>query len=111
MLDNWVDIMTIFVLIVYALQGLQRGFVLGLLDLAGLVLSLLVALQFYVAGAALLAPYVPLSDALLKPIAFLVLWLLSDVVVTLLLRVLGLPLRLLGRVSSVNGLLGLIPGC
>src|SRR3954447_18791442 len=52
-LDNWVDIIILFVLLVYALQGLQRGLVLGLLDLAGLVLSLVVALQFYTEGAAL----------------------------------------------------------
>jgi uncharacterized protein YkwD/uncharacterized membrane protein required for colicin V production len=109
-LENWVDVIIIFVLVVYALQGLQRGFVLGLLDLAGLVLALVVALQLYPAGVALLAPYVPLPDALLKPIAFLGLWLLSDVVVTLLLRVVGVPFRLIGRLSSLNGLLGLVPG-
>ena len=110
MLENWVDVIIIFVLAAYALQGLQRGFILGLLDLAGLVLALFVALRFYPAGVALLTPYVPLPDALLKPIAFLGLWLLSDVVVTLLLRVVGVPLRLLGRLSSLNGLLGLLPG-
>ncbi len=109
-LENWVDIIIIFVLAAYAIQGLQRGFLLGLLDLAGLVLALVVALQFYPQGVALLTPYVPLPEALLKPIAFLGLWLLSDVVVTLLLRVVGLPLRVLGRLSSLNGALGLVPG-
>ena len=109
-LENWVDVIVIFLLAVYALQGLQRGFVLGLLDLAGLLLALFVALTFYPLGVSLLAPYVPLSDALLKPISFLGLWVLSDVVVTLLLRVVALPLRLLASMSSVNGMLGLVPG-
>ncbi|HLH27034.1 MAG TPA: CvpA family protein [Chloroflexota bacterium] len=110
MLENWVDVIIIFLLVVYALQGLQRGFILGLLDLAGLLLALFVALQYYPSGVALLSPYVPLPDSLLKPIAFLGLWLLSDILVTLLLRLVGLPLRLFGRFSSLNGLLGIVPG-
>jgi hypothetical protein len=77
-LENWVDIVIVFLLAAYALQGLQRGFVLGLLDL--------------------------------KPIAFLGLWVLSDVLVTLVLRVAALPLRLLARMSSLNGMFGLLPG-
>jgi uncharacterized protein YkwD/uncharacterized membrane protein required for colicin V production len=109
-LENWVDIVIVFLLAAYALQGLQRGFVLGLLDFLGLLLALFVALTFYPAGVTLLAPYVPLSDALLKPIAFLGLWVLSDVVVTLGLRVVALPLRLLARMSSLNGMFGLVPG-
>jgi uncharacterized protein YkwD/uncharacterized membrane protein required for colicin V production len=109
-LENWVDIIVILLLVVYALHGLQRGFVLGLLDLAGLVLALLVALNLYPAGVTFLTPYVPLSEALLKPVAFLGLWVLSDVVVTLALRLLGMPLRLLARLSTLNGALGLLPG-
>jgi uncharacterized protein YkwD/uncharacterized membrane protein required for colicin V production len=105
-----VDIAILFVLAAYALQGLQRGFVLGTLDLLGFVLALLLALRLYPAGAELLQPYLPLPPALLKPLAFLGLWLLADVALTLLVRVLGAPVAPLGRVSSANGLLGLVPG-
>jgi uncharacterized protein YkwD len=110
MLENWVDVIIAFVLVAYAIQGLQRGFLLGLLDLAGFVVALLVALNFYPAAVTLVAPYVPLPDALLKPVAFLGLWLLADVAVTLGARVVGAPLAVLGRVSPANGLLGLVPG-
>ncbi|HEY7062713.1 MAG TPA: CvpA family protein [Chloroflexota bacterium] len=110
MLENWVDVIIIFVVAAYALQGVQRGFLLGLLDLVAFVASLLIALTFYPAAAALLAPYVPLTETLLKPIAFTSLWVLSDVVATVLMRVLAAPLAMLARLSSVNGLLGLVPG-
>jgi uncharacterized protein YkwD/uncharacterized membrane protein required for colicin V production len=108
--ENWVDIAILFVVAAYALQGLHRGFVLGTLDLVGFVVSLLVALRFYPEGANLLEPYVPLPMALLKPAAFLAIWLLADVVLTLLTRALDRPLDLVGRLSSVNGVLGLVPG-
>lgn len=110
MIENWIDITMLFVLAAYALQGLQRGFVLGTLDLLGFLLALLVAFRFYPAAADLLQPHVPLPPGLLKPLAFLGLWLLADVLLAIITRVLARPLALLGRVSSANGLLGVIPG-
>jgi uncharacterized protein YkwD len=109
-IENWVDIAILFVLAAYGLQGLQRGFVMGTLDFLGFLLALLLALRLYPAGADLLQPYLPLPHGVLKPVAFLGLWLLADVLLAVLTRLLSAPLAPLGQLSSANGLLGAIPG-
>lgn len=108
--ENSVDIAILFVLSVYALHGLRRGFLLGTLELAGFVLAVVVALRTYPLGVEQIQPFVPLPTAYLKPIAFLGIWLLADLVIALVLRVVGAPLAFLGGLSSVNSLLGLVPG-
>ncbi len=108
--ENWVDVAILFVLATYALQGLQRGFIMTAVDLVAFVVSLLVALRLYPLGAELLQPYLPLPPTLLKPIAFFGAWLIADVVLGLVTRALAAPLALIARLSSVNGLLGLVPG-
>src|SRR4051795_2051006 len=109
-LENWVDVAILFVVAAYALQGLQRGFFLALVDLLGFVLALALALRFYPEATVALQPYVPLPVALLRPVAFVGLWLLADVAIALVGRVLSAPLDALARLSSINGFFGLIPG-
>jgi len=108
--ENWVDIAVVFLLAVYALQGLQRGFLLGLVDLLVFVASLVVALRFYPLAVGAMQPYLPLSTALLKPLAFLGLWLLADVLLGALARLLAAPGAVLTRLSAVNAALGVLPG-
>jgi uncharacterized protein YkwD len=108
--ENWVDIAVLFVLAVFGLRGIQRGFVLGLVDLVGFVLALAVALRFYLSLAEGLQPFLPLPAALAKPIAFLGLWLVADLVFSLAVRVVdGVVAGATSR-SAVNALLGFVPG-
>ncbi len=109
-LENWVDVAVLFLVVAYGIQGLQRGFLLALVDLVGFVLALAVAVRFYPEATAALQPYVPLPPALLKPVAFVALWLVADVAATILGRVVSAPVAALARLSSVNGLFGTIPG-
>jgi uncharacterized protein YkwD/uncharacterized membrane protein required for colicin V production len=109
-LENWVDVAILFVVAAYALQGLQRGFFLALVDLLGFVLALVLAVRFYPEATLALQPYVPLPVALLRPVAFVGLWLLADVGIALAGRIVSAPLDALARLSSVNGFFGIIPG-
>jgi uncharacterized protein YkwD len=108
--DNWVDVAIVFLLVAYGVQGLQRGFLLALVDLVGFVLALVLALRFYPEAAVLLEPYVPLPPALLKPLAFVGLWLAADVMASIVGRVVSAPVAALAKLSSVNGFFGILPG-
>jgi uncharacterized protein YkwD/uncharacterized membrane protein required for colicin V production len=108
--ENWVDVAVLFVLVVYGLRGLQRGLLLGTVDLLVFALALVAAVRLYVPATEQLEPYLPLPPALIKPIAFLGLWLGVDVLLSLLARPLAPALDAVTRGSSVNALLGLVPG-
>jgi uncharacterized protein YkwD/uncharacterized membrane protein required for colicin V production len=109
-LDNWVDIAVLLVLVAHALQGFQRGFLVALVDLLAFALSLALALRFYPEASAALQPYVPLPPGLLRPLAFVGLWLLADIGLGLASRIISAPVAALAGLSSANSLVGIAPG-
>jgi len=108
---NAIDIVLVVVVLASALNGWRRGFILGLLDLAGWILSLVAGLRFYQPVARWLGERVDLwSDVWDQPLAFILIAASVGVAVHLLsyafLR--RLPEDIHER--SVNQLFGLIPG-
>jgi len=108
---NPVDILLFVVIVLSLLNGYRRGFVHGMLDLLGWVLSLLAALRFYQPLALWLGPRFDLwSEVWDQPIAFVLVALFVGVAV----QVIGYSL--LNRLPEdiherrVNQLFGLIPG-
>ncbi len=108
---NLIDILLVILIGLNLLNGYRRGFILGVLDLAGWVLSLLAGLRFYDPVARWLGPRVDLwSDVWDQPIAFILVALLVGVVVHL------IGYALLRRMSRdvherpANKALGLLPG-
>jgi uncharacterized protein YkwD len=75
-----VDALVVVVIGLYVLEDIRNGMLWGLVQLAGLLLSLLVALVFYPQASALLVTYAILPYALAKPIGFGLVWLLTDLV-------------------------------
>jgi len=108
---NVIDILLLLLVALSLLNGYRRGFILGVLDLAGWILSLLAALRFYQPVARWLAVYVYVLPQIWgRPIAFV-----SIAVI------LGFAVHLLGYAilkrlpkdihqRRVNRLLGVIPG-
>jgi uncharacterized protein YkwD len=108
---NAIDIVLVVVVLASALNGWRRGFILGLLDLAGWILSLVAGLRYYQPVARWLGERVDLwSDVWDQPLAFILIAASVGVAVHLLsyafLR--RLPEDIHER--SVNQLFGLIPG-
>ena len=108
---NLIDVLLVALIGLNLLNGYRRGFILGVLDLAGWVLCLLAGLRFHEPVARWLAPRVDLwSEMWDQPIAFILVALLVGVVVHLigyaLLR--RMPRDLHERPS--NQALGLLPG-
>ncbi len=108
---NLIDVLLVVLLVLNLLNGYRRGFILGALDLAGWVLSLLAGLRYYQPLANWLGPRFDLwSETWDQPIAFIIVALLAGVVVHL------IGYAVLRRMSPevherpTNRALGLLPG-
>jgi uncharacterized protein YkwD/uncharacterized membrane protein required for colicin V production len=108
---NSIDLLLVVAIILSLMNGYRRGFVHGVLDLAGWVLSLIVALRYYQPLARWLGAHVDLwSEVWDQPIAFVLIGVFVSIAVHLvghaLLR--RLPKDIQER--RVNQILGLVPG-
>jgi uncharacterized protein YkwD len=107
---NYIDILLVFVVLLAVFQGWRRGFVLGMLDLARWIGSLLLGLRFYQHVAHWLAPRMNWPDGWDMPIAFF----LTVLAAGILIHFLGY--MLVRRVSrethegSLNRAFGVAPG-
>jgi len=108
---NLIDIVLIVLVLLSVLNGWRRGFTLGLLDLLGWALVLIAGLRFYQPLARWLGAHLALwSEVWNRPIAFIVIAILTGALV----QILGYAL--LRRVPkdlherTLNRLLGVIPG-
>lgn len=108
---NVFDILIVLLVLLSALNGWRRGFILGLLDLLAWIGSMLAGLRFYQPVARWLGPRIEWwSEVWDQPIAFLVVAVVTGLAVHLvgyaLLR--RLPER--AHQGSINKTLGIIPG-
>jgi uncharacterized protein YkwD/uncharacterized membrane protein required for colicin V production len=108
---NPIDILLVIVILLSVLNGYRRGFVNGVLDLAGWLLSLLAGLRYYQPLARWLGPRVDLwSEVWDQPIAFVLIAVFAGVVVH------AIGYGLLRRLPEdlherrVNQLFGVVPG-
>jgi uncharacterized protein YkwD len=108
---NLIDFVLLLIVLLSAINGWRRGFILGVLDLLGWALVLFAGLRFYQPVARWLGIHVDWwSDVWDRPFAFI----LIAIVVTLAVQLLGKVL--LQRVSkdthegSFNRVLGVVPG-
>ena len=108
---NPIDVLLVILILLSVLNGYRRGFVHGMLDLAGWVLSLVAGLRYYELLARWLGPHIDLwSDTWDRPFAFIFI----AVIVGLIVQLIGYSLlRHLPediRERRVNQVLGVIPG-
>src|SRR5260370_751416 len=111
MVFNVIDILLLLLVLLSVLGGYRRGFILGVLDLAGWVLSLLAGLRFYQPVAHWLGVYVHSFPQIWnRPIAFIFVAIVVGVAVHLIgnLILRRLPKDIHQR--RVNRLFGIIPG-
>jgi uncharacterized protein YkwD len=108
---NLIDVLLVVLVGLNLLNGYRRGFILGTLDLAGWILSLVAGLRYYEPVARWLGPRVDMwSEVWDQPVAFILVALLAGVLVHL------IAYALLRRMSPEvherpsNQALGLLPG-
>jgi len=81
-----VDVLIVLVIGMYVLEDVRSGVVHGLLNLAGLLLALTMALLFNVRLAGWLGEQTGLAYALAKPAAFAIIWTLTDLAYRIVVR-------------------------
>jgi uncharacterized protein YkwD len=107
---NYIDVLLVIVVLLSAAAGYRRGLILGVLDLARWVGSLVVGLRFYQPLARWLAPHFPWDGAWVAPVAFLITATLAGIIIHL------VGYLLLRRVSKqthehrANRIFGVAPG-
>jgi len=108
---NPIDILLVIVILLSVLNGYRRGFLHGVLDLAGWVLSLIAGLRYYQPVAQWLGPRIDVwSEVWDQPIAFVLVAFVVGVAVQIVgyLLLSHLPEDIQDR--RVNQLFGIIPG-
>jgi len=107
---SWIDIVLVIVILLSALAGWQRGFLLSSLDLARWVGSWFAGLFFYRPVAAWLGNITDYTEVIRAPVAFLSVVVITSVLIQI------ISWRLLKQIPreyhfhGANRLLGLIPG-
>jgi uncharacterized protein YkwD len=108
---NVIDIVLVVLVLLSALNGWRRGFILGLIDLLGWILSLVAGLRFYEPVAQWLGARVDLwSDVWDRPLAFVLIAASVGVAVHLLSYAFMRRLPKDFHERFLNQLFGLIPG-
>jgi uncharacterized protein YkwD len=108
---NAIDLLLIVAIILSLMNGYRRGFVHGILDLAGWVLSLIAGLRYYQPLARWLGPHIDLwSEVWDQPIAFILIGVLVSIAVHLVGHALLSRLPKDIQEQRVNQILGLLPG-
>lgn len=75
---NWIDLVIAGLVILFALDGLRRGFLLQVFNILGFLFSLIFAVGMYVPIAELLLRIFNLSKIFANPAAFLIIWILAE---------------------------------
>jgi len=106
---NWVDLILLIVILLFAAEGIKRGFFSQLVDILGFLISFLISLTFYPLPAQLLSRYFNFPPIAANPVSFLVLWLAAEAIFFA--AASGLIRRYLKSIfhTQVNKYLGFIP--
>ncbi len=104
------DIIFIITIMFTLVRGWQTGFIFAVLDLASMIAALLVAFGTYERVGVVLAERIGLADAFARPVAFLVVLIVSQLLLLLMSRLLAnlFPARV--HHHEANRMLGLLPG-
>ncbi len=109
----WADVILLVILALFALGGLQRGFVHDVLDVVGLALATALALLLYQQVGVAIYRAVGLPPNFVDLLAFTVVFLVGLVVFAIASSVVSWPIeRTLSRLGlhRLNALLGIVPG-
>ena len=83
---NFLDIIILCIVLFYVHEGYTLGFMMAFLDLVSFIISFIASLQFYTKVASLLTLFFALPIGIANALSFFVLALVSEIILTLLVR-------------------------
>lgn len=106
---NWIDLLIVIFIVLYAADKWKKGLLEGGLDLGGFLLSLVIALRFYPFASKLLQSNFSLSRGISQALGFLITSFIAEFILSLLIIYFTkfIPQKIIQ--SSYNRKLGLIP--
>src|SRR4030042_3827411 len=75
---NWVDLVIILIIVVFALEGQRRGFFIQAVDILGFLIALIFSLTLYSQAAVFLGKLFDLPKIVANPVGFLLIWLVVE---------------------------------
>jgi len=107
---NWVDFLLIVVILVGLFLGWRRGFILGIIDLAIWIFTLLLAFLLYQPLGSWLHQTANWSEVWTRPLSFILILFAGIILFSFLAKLLLSKISVKIQRANVNRLLGLIPG-
>ncbi len=106
---NWVDLIILVVILLYAVNGQRRGFFNQSIEILGFLFALIFALIFYPQSASLLIKVFNLPKIVASPVGFLIIWVIAEsFFFTISSRLLSKFLKLLAA-TTLDKFFGFIP--
>lgn len=106
---NWIDFVILLLVLLFAIEGLRRGFFAQIFNIFGFVFSLISALTLYPLLASQLIKYFDIPKIAANPVGFLIVWLITETIFFgLISRIFQTTIQKLST-NKVNKLLGFIP--
>lgn len=106
---NWVDAIIVGVFIFYLYEGIQRGFIEQVLELAGFVLTVFLALLTYKTFGGWVQDHIGVERFAAEPIAFFAAWFFFQVIYAVILRLTYPLIPAFIRGALPNRLAGIVP--
>lgn len=106
---SWVDLVIVGVFVFYIIEGLRRGFIEQSLELLGFFITIFLAFISYKPVAVWLTDNAGIEGIGAQPIAFLLLWVIYQVIYSFVLQVLYPLIPEKYRVTTPNRLAGVVP--
>ncbi len=106
---NWLDAAIAVFMLVYIIKGLKQGFLIGLIELMGIMVSVIIPLLFYIPGSRVLNDF-GISQAYSGALAFLIIFFISISVYFAIAEKLYEWVPFMIRRSHVNKAFGLLTG-
>lgn len=117
---NWIDLIILLILCVYILEGWGRGFILGIIDFGGFILSFVASLRLYAKVGEIFVSNFSFSSGIANASGFLLVGFITEVIFSLLINLSvkilypTISIRLKGKkllkyFSLSNQILGIIP--
>jgi uncharacterized protein YkwD len=104
-----IDFIVIIIFVFYLIDGYRNGFIKNFLELLGSVLSLYIAFILNNVVSSFLVSHFPLPLSLSKIVAFLIIWLITDILYSIGLFFAYRPIPQKIKEAPVNKILGVLP--
>ncbi|MEK7142661.1 MAG: CvpA family protein [Patescibacteria group bacterium] len=106
---SWLDLIVLFIIVLYAIDGFRRGFIKVAFDVVGIFISFIIALKFYNFAGSVFASF-GLNQNFTKIVGFLSLWVIFEIIFFLISLLIFHYIPKYVHLNRTNKWFGILPG-